>query len=159
ELGPRQSLQVLVQRPVAAVCHVVHGLAHEEDERTAGVRIGYGLTDIILDRRVIGDTHPDVDVLLHRRVTLSDIDQTQGDTVPAGRGAEQEEWIDALVVGVGSVTLWADHAVGPEDDVIEFERARLVAAQAEAAPLRAFGYDLVVEGEPAGEIHERAGEI
>src|SRR5262249_35750603 len=119
----------------------------------------YGLTDIVLDGWVVGDTHTHVDVLFHRRVALRDIDQTHGDAVPTGRGAEQEERIDALVVGVGSVTFRADHAVGPEDDIIEFERSRRVAAQAETVPFRGLGLNLVIEGKPAGEIREVAGEI
>ena len=81
------------------------------------------------------------------------------DAVPAGGGAEQEEGIDAFVVGIGAVALGPDQAVGRNDDVVDFQRARLVAAQAKAVPFRGLGLYLVAHDQPAGEVGVVAAEI
>jgi hypothetical protein len=70
-----------------------------EHEQPARVRVHHGLADVVLDRRVVGDAHADVDVALARRVARGDVDRAERDPVPDRRGADQEPRVDGLVVG------------------------------------------------------------
>ena len=129
ELAGREHLRVVVGR-------AVHRVRDREDERARGVRVHDRLADVVLDRRVVGDAHADVDVALAGRVPLRDVDRAERDAVPDRRRADEEPGVDRLVVRRRAVSDRADDLVAGDLDVRHLERARLVAAQAERVPQR-----------------------
>ena len=135
--------------------------ADREHEQPRGVRVHHGLADVVLDRRVVGDAHADVDVALARRVARGDVDRAERDPVPDRRGADQEPRVDGLVVGRRAVALGADDLVARHLDAVDLDRAGLVAAQAERVPQRRLRLDvLAVDHEDrevvvAGEVRAR----
>ena len=64
---------------------LVHRVRDGEHEAPARIRVDDRLAHVVLDRRVVRDTQPDVDVLLLGRVPLRDVDRTHRQAVPHGR--------------------------------------------------------------------------
>ena len=110
--------------------------ATESTNSRDGVRLHDGLADVVLDRRVVGDAHADVDVLLARRVALRDVDRAEREPVPHRRRADEEPRVDGLVVRGRAVALGPDDLRAGDLDVVERDRAGLVPAQAEGVPQR-----------------------
>ena len=108
-----------------------------------GVRVHDRLADVVLDRRVVGHAHADVDVPLARRVSLRDVDRAERDAVPDRGGADEEPWIDGLVVRRCAVADGADDLLAGNVDVRDLERAGLVAAEAERIPEGRLRLDVV----------------
>src|SRR5438034_3999269 len=112
----------------------VHRLRDRMDEDARRVRVHDRLADVVLDRRVVGDAEPDVDVALAGRVALRDVDRAHGDAVPDRGRPDEEPRVDGLVVRRGAVADRPDDLVTGDLDVRYLERPGLVAAQAERVP-------------------------
>ena len=160
--GPVQEVRARrlagLERAGVVVGDLVEGLGDGEDEQPAGVRVHHGLADVVLDRRVVGHAHADVHVALARRVAGGDVDRAERDPVPDRRGADQEPRVDRLVVRGRAVALGADDLLAGDLDVLDLDRAGLVAAQAERVPQRRLGLDVVAVDDEDGEVVV-AGEV
>jgi hypothetical protein len=85
------------------------------------------------------------------RVSLGDIDERHGDAVPAGGRTKKKERIDAFIVRGSSIAHRTDQPV-LRQRAVDFNRARLIAAQAQAVPARRVGLDFIAEHEKARQI-------
>src|SRR5262249_31685926 len=122
------------------------------------VRVHHSLADVVLNRRVVGNSKPNVDVLLPGRMALGDVDRTERDAVPDRGRADQEPGVDGLVVRGCAVADRPDQLLGGNLDVRDLDRAGLVAAEAESVPQRRLRLDARGIDDEQGEVVV-AGEV